>query len=81
MRRVINGIQAGECRHLFDPDNVWTSAHGGGAGNNWASGYHQAQVADEDIADMIRELSFIQRHPSVKKNSDGGASSMTGSSG
>lgn len=52
---VINGIQAGEMRHLFNPENVFLSAHGGGAGNNWASGYHQAEEASEDILDMIGE--------------------------
>lgn len=51
--RVINGIQSGELRHLFNPENVFLSAHGGGAGNNWASGYHQAEEAAEDIIDMI----------------------------
>ncbi|XLT02507.1 hypothetical protein HN51_051858 [Arachis hypogaea] len=27
--------------------------HGGGAGNNWASGYHQGTNVEEDIMDMI----------------------------
>jgi hypothetical protein len=31
-RRVINGIQSGEMRHLFNPENVFLSDHGGGAG-------------------------------------------------
>jgi hypothetical protein len=26
---------------------------GGGAGNNWASGYHQAEESAEDILDML----------------------------
>ncbi len=51
--RVINTIQNGELRHLFNPENVFLSAHGGGAGNNWASGYHQGEAAAEDILDMI----------------------------
>ena len=29
------------------------SDHGGGAGNNWASGYHQGESVQEDILDMI----------------------------
>lgn len=57
--RVINGIQSGELRYLFNPENVFLSAHGGGAGNNWASGYHQAEEAAEDIIDMIdREAGY-----------------------
>ncbi|VDM73202.1 unnamed protein product, partial [Strongylus vulgaris] len=40
--RVINGIMASEnFSRLFNPDNVYMSTHGGGAGNNWASGYGQ----------------------------------------
>lgn len=27
--------------NLYNPENVFTSKHGGGAGNNWASGYSQ----------------------------------------
>lgn len=57
--RVINGIQAGEVRRLFNPENVFLSAHGGGAGNNWASGYHQAEESAEDILDMLdREAGY-----------------------
>lgn len=39
--RVINGIQNGEYRNLYNHENVFIADHGGGAGNNWASGYHQ----------------------------------------
>ncbi len=60
--RVINGIQNGECRHLFNPENVFLSAHGGGAGNNWASGYHQSEESSEDILDMIGALCWPLFH-------------------
>lgn len=43
--RVINGIQNGEYRNLYNHENVFIADHGGGAGNNWASGYHQVGVA------------------------------------
>lgn len=39
--RVINGIQNSEYRNLYNHENIFVSEHGGGAGNNWASGYHQ----------------------------------------
>ena len=39
--RVINGIQNSEYRNLYNHENFFVSDHGGGAGNNWASGYHQ----------------------------------------
>lgn len=57
--RVINGIQGGEIRRLFNPENVFLSVHGGGAGNNWASGYHQGEESSEDILDMLdREAGY-----------------------
>lgn len=42
--RVINGIQNGEYRNLYNHENVFIADHGGGAGNNWASGYHQVYL-------------------------------------
>jgi tubulin gamma len=39
--RVINSIQNSEYRNLYNHENVFVADHGGGAGNNWASGYHQ----------------------------------------
>ncbi|GER47828.1 tubulin gamma chain [Striga asiatica] len=51
--RVINGIQNSEYRNLYNHENVFIADHGGGAGNNWASGYHQGQQYEEDLIDMI----------------------------
>ncbi|KAJ8444733.1 hypothetical protein Cgig2_030407 [Carnegiea gigantea] len=51
--RVINGIQNSEYRNLYNHENIFVSDHGGGAGNNWASGYHQGKIVEEDIMDMI----------------------------
>ena len=51
--RVINGIMKSDMKNLFNPENVYLSAHGGGAGNNWASGYHQGESVQEEILDMI----------------------------
>lgn len=50
---MINGIQNSDIRNLFNPENVFLSDHGGGAGNNWASGYSQGEAVQEDILDMI----------------------------
>ena len=55
MHRVINGIQNSDIKNLFNPENIFMSDHGGGAGNNWASGYHQGESVQEDILDMIGE--------------------------
>ncbi|KAG0475838.1 hypothetical protein HPP92_012679 [Vanilla planifolia] len=51
--RVINQIQNGEYRNLYNHENIFVSDHGGGAGNNWASGYHQAEQVVDDIMDMV----------------------------
>ncbi|KAL0866130.1 hypothetical protein Bca101_045248 [Brassica carinata] len=50
---VINGIQNGEYRNLYNHENIFVADHGGGAGNNWASGYHQGKGVEEEIMDMI----------------------------
>ena len=43
--RVIHSILNSSYANLFNPENIYLSKHGGGAGNNWASGYEQ--VASE----------------------------------
>mmetsp|Transcript_14164 Transcript_14164/g.30285 ORF Transcript_14164/g.30285 Transcript_14164/m.30285 type:complete len:471 (-) Transcript_14164:89-1501(-) len=51
--RVINTIQASQYRNLYNPENIFVSNNGGGAGNNWASGYSQAEQVQEEFLDMI----------------------------
>jgi tubulin gamma len=51
--RVVNAIQSGERGRLFNPENVYVSPHGGGAGNNWAAGYHHAERIQEDLLEML----------------------------
>ena len=36
--RVINSIQNGLYKNLYNPENFFISKEGGGAGNNWANG-------------------------------------------
>lgn len=38
---------------LYNPENVYLSKHGGGAGNNWASGYSQGEKLQEEVFDII----------------------------
>lgn len=38
---------------LYNPENVYLSKHGGGAGNNWASGYAQGEKLNEEVFDII----------------------------
>jgi len=39
--QVIDAITSSPYANLYNPENMYTSKHGGGAGNNWASGYSQ----------------------------------------
>lgn len=38
---------------LYNPENVYLSKHGGGAGNNWASGFSQGEKLQEEVFDII----------------------------
>jgi tubulin gamma len=52
--RVVNKLaHMGAYRKLFNPENVFVSQEGGGAGNNWASGYRQGEEHYEQVLDMI----------------------------
>ena len=37
--RVINTIKNSPYANLYNPENIYLSKDGGGAGNNWASGF------------------------------------------
>lgn len=39
--------------NLYNPENIFISKEGGGAGNSWASGHAQGEKFQEDIMDMI----------------------------
>jgi tubulin gamma len=51
--RVIHGIQTSDYRNLYNPENIYLSKHGGGAGNNWARGYNEAESVQEELIDML----------------------------
>lgn len=38
---------------MYNPENIFTSQDGGGAGNTWPNGYTQAEKMSEDIMDMV----------------------------
>lgn len=38
---------------MYNPENIFVPKEGGGAGNNWASGYAQADKFQEEMLDMI----------------------------
>ncbi|WFD38610.1 gamma-tubulin [Malassezia japonica] len=51
--RVINNIMASKYRHLYNPENVFQSESGQGAGNNWAKGHTAGEAAKEEMLDML----------------------------
>ncbi|CAH1789189.1 unnamed protein product [Owenia fusiformis] len=51
--RVINSILKSPYANLYNPENIYLSKHGGGAGNNWASGYSQGERLYEEVFDII----------------------------
>ena len=51
--RVINGIQSSDYKHLYNQENFFVAKDGGGAGNNWASGYRQGSEHEDVIMEMI----------------------------
>lgn len=44
--RVINSILNSEYSKLYNPENVYISKEGGGAGNNWAAGYGAGETLE-----------------------------------
>lgn len=50
--RVIHGILNSPYAKLYNHENIYMSEHGGGAGNNWASGY--AQVSRRQPSSQTR---------------------------
>jgi tubulin gamma len=50
--RVVNKL-AHNNQNLFNPENYFIAKDGGGAGNNWASGFRQGEEHHEQVLDMI----------------------------
>ncbi|KAJ1974540.1 gamma-tubulin [Dimargaris cristalligena] len=51
--RVIDGIMTSPYAHLYNPENIFCSKDGSGAGNIWAQGYAQAEKLCEEVLDMV----------------------------
>ncbi|KAI0005856.1 gamma tubulin [Russula compacta] len=51
--RVINNILTSPFANLYNPENIFMSQDGGGAGNNWAQGYATGEKLYEDIIEMV----------------------------
>ncbi|KAJ7871530.1 gamma tubulin [Mycena olivaceomarginata] len=51
--RVINNILTSPYANLYNPENIFVSKDGGGAGNNWALGHAHGEKIYEEIMEMI----------------------------
>lgn len=51
--RVIHTIMTSQYAKLYNPENIYLSKDGGGAGNNWASGFSQGERFQEEVFDII----------------------------
>ncbi|KAL4995102.1 tubulin-domain-containing protein [Aspergillus recurvatus] len=51
--RVLNGIQSGPYKNIYNPENFFIGQQGIGAGNNWGAGYAAGEVVQEEVFDMI----------------------------
>jgi hypothetical protein len=50
---VINGIQTGPYKNIYNPENFFVGKNGVGAANNWGDGYQTGESVHEDIMEMI----------------------------
>jgi tubulin gamma len=53
MAQVINGIQTGAYKNIYNPENFYVGKDGIGAGNNWAAGYSTGEAVQEEVMEMI----------------------------
>ena len=52
-QKVINGILSSPFANLYNPENIFLSKDGGGAGNNWAQGYSAGERIYEEVMEMV----------------------------
>lgn len=50
---MINSILSSPFKSLYNPENIYLSKDGGGAGNNWAQGYATGEKVYDDLMEML----------------------------
>jgi len=50
---VLDGINSGSHKNIYNPENFYVHKGGTGAGNNWAAGYAMGGQVEEEVLDMI----------------------------
>ena len=51
--QVINSIQTGAYKNIYNPENFYVGKDGIGAGNNWGAGYATGESVHEEVMEMI----------------------------
>ena len=51
--KVLQGIQNGPYKNIYNPENFFVGSQGSGAANNWAAGYAAGDTVQEEVFDMI----------------------------
>ena len=51
--KVINSILSSPYSALYNPENIYLSKEGSGAGNNWGMGFAEGEKIYEDVVEMI----------------------------
>lgn len=51
--KVIQGIQNGPYKNIYNPENFFIGSQGSGAANNWGAGYSAGEKVQEEVFDMI----------------------------
>ncbi|KAK6597842.1 tubulin gamma chain, partial [Botrytis cinerea] len=50
---VLNGIQTGPYKNIYNPENFFVGKNGSGAANNWGDGYQTGESVHEEIMEML----------------------------
>lgn len=53
LQQVINTILTSPYANLYNPENIFVSKDGGGAGNIWAQGYGAGEKIYEEVMEMV----------------------------
>lgn len=52
-QQVLNGIQTGPYKNIYNPENFFVGKNGLGAANNWGDGYQTGELVHEEVMEMI----------------------------
>lgn len=50
---MLQGIQNGPYKNIYNPENFFVGSQGSGAANNWATGYSAGDTVQDEVFDMI----------------------------